>query len=449
MIPSMTASHPHWLRSAIIAGIGLLIAIISIVWIGVAIRSAGPETLSLSYRIDAKRTIAFARGKTEEDLRTATKRLASVFGETNIPDLSSLPKGTGYEVALIADDEDKREWIVETHLKNQQETLIASTEGRSLLLPLSSIKQSLGASPFFRNREKNATGNMTYAMLEHIPALSASGSGLLRAMQTPFRSVLMLQKNASAQEWMFEKKETSLFTANASLPAFRASENHPFFALSASNPSALFGRLHETLAVQNPSLLEGIEGIAKERLERVVRNTDLEGALDDLMKKGGSIEIRSDGFLLQGIAADLPSLRTWIDAMRSAATPALIRSQTFLHGDRRTDVIAAPEHAPSRIIGGWDMLSIGSGSSMRLTVATKGTTMLFSNKEAMLQAALESPASKETERGLFAGETNAGWLLSVFPYAAFLKPIIGDDAFSVRFHATDERDAISIRFQGK
>ena len=75
--------------------------------------------------------------------------------------------------------------------------------------------------------------------------------------------------------------------------------------------------------------------------------------------------------------------------------------------------------------------------------------MLFSNKEAMLQAALESPASKETERGLFAGETNAGWLLSVFPYAAFLKPIIGDDAFSVRFHATDERDAISIRFQGK
>ncbi len=459
IISLVTDSHPHWQRSAIIASIGLIIATVSIIWVGLAIRAVGPETLSLAYRIDAKQTLAFVRTSNSASLKASIQTVNAAFEEKNTAiDFLKLPEGTSYEYALLQHDSNTQpEWALSVHLRNQEETVMTSRSGTSLFLPIRQIKMSLGAAPFFRTHEKEGGKGILYVSLRNVPALTSSGSGLLGAVLDPFSSLLSLQ-DTNGWQWILEKKQRSLFTANKPLLPLPEHFTAPLFTFTLGDPPAFWELLDRTLRTKNPNLFEGIEGILRKKLEQITNRTDLKLALKDLFGNGGQVMIAGEPneahFLIEGIAQSAEALKPWMQSVRSAATPAVIRSQVFLHGDSRTDVTAAPKEALMQEMNEWEVPS-GSGSSHPFMVAAKGKTVLLSNGKEMLRQAMQNERQlNSAARGLMNAVIDIRWLIRSLEGAfltenetSLLESLFGSTVGTFTLEAEDGREAVNVRLR--
>lgn len=417
IISAVTDSHPHWLRSAMIAGIGLIIATVSIIWVGLTIRAVGPETLSLAYRIDPKQTLAFVRTNDSASLKASIETMNVVFNEKNgAIDFLKLPEGTSYEYALMQRAaEEQREWALSVHQRNQEETMVTSTSGASLFLPIRQIKMSLGASSFFRTHEKESVLGVFYVRLETVPALVSSESGLLGGILKPFSSLLILKK-ADSHRWILEKKEGSLFTSNTPLIALPSKDSSPLLAVSIGNPQLLFENLDRIMTERNPSLWEGVNGVIRQKLEHISNR--------ELFRHGAQIAMIEEGndtrFVVQGNGTSTEEVKKWIQRVLSSETPAVIRARTLLHGNARTDITASME-TMTQTENGWQS-TIGSGAALPFSIATKGRTVLFGNDAELLRDAMVRTGSPmPPKRGILQAILDTGWLLR-HPGTTLLSP---------------------------
>ena len=289
--------------------------------------------------------------------------------------------------------------------------------------------------------------------------LSISGSSLSNAMLRPFASALMLESTTKTK-WILKKREATLFTANAPLLPLLPGDTAPFFAIAVSDPLTLLASFEDALSKSDPSLLEGMRGIAQERLHSATGRTEIEKMVSDLFGNGMSMMIAaspgSPRFLVEGKATSTQAMQAWIQSIRSHATPAIIRSQTFLHGDRRIDITAAPMGEEIvRTENGWEKTSAGSGSQLQLLMATKGKIIVIGNDSDLLEEGMrriDHPTSDKELRGIFVGTANIPWLLQhpggsflTAKESSFLESVSEKKTETIRFDAEDGRDALTVR----
>lgn len=437
----MSSPHPHWLRSAIIAGVGLAVALVSILWVGTALRSVGPQTISLAYRIDRKELLAFVRTTDEGRFRNAIRTANRFFPEQKLQSIPELPKGVSYEYALMTGSGTKS-WIVLVHRRNQQQTILESSEHAVKMLTINRIKDSLGASAFFRTQGGKNISDCMFIALQGTTILS------------PFSGVLQTFDKKNGAMLTLEKKDHSLPLLSGTAPAAIDIGTDPLFSVSIAHPRELPKALQGTGNPQNSKLLEGLRGILQYRLETLTHRSDLEEALEDLGQNGLSVSIFQDeedqSMLLQMEGKNAKIIDQWLERIRSAGAPAIIRTQKFLHGNTRTDVIAAPIEGNLNTENGWTLLSSNSGSTQSVSIATKATTMLLSNDHSLLRNAMstanEPKGDLQQTKASIAGTTSTDWLVKTLgAEGTALQSILGTGT-RITWEARDEGDTVIIRY---
>lgn len=451
----MTSSHPHWQRSALIAAVGLFIALLSALWIGVTIRSVGPQTISLAYRIDAKNTLFFIRTTDIGKLKENVRRVNGFFLEDgSLPDIPELPEGVSYEYALMTGS-GSHEWMIDIHLKNQEQSILRSDTSSDPLLSTKRINESLGAKEHLFRKEAKGSPESIFVNLDAASVFTSPKSDVLQAMLSPFSHALVLEEKNGDTVLILERKEPASSFSATPASGMPETGTAPLFALSMSHPMRTLEPFESVMRRENPALLEGMRGILRKKLETLTSRSDIGSSADDLMRNGLSMVLikteKGPRFVLTAKAKDTRAVNAWLESIQSVATPAMIRTQTFPLGNSRTDVIAAPVQNEPKTKNGWTLITVGLGSALPRTIATKGTTIIVSDDDSLLGAAMnkvDNPIRDlETLKGGIQGSVDISWLLSTLNSdPAELRAVVGKDTKSIRWDATEEADWIKVRY---
>lgn len=464
MICEMQNAHPHWRRSAIVASIGLLIATGSIVWVGLVVRTVGPKTLSLAYRMNAETTLAFVRSPNRTTFERRLRTLSMLMRSNDtLPTIATLPDGLSYEYGLIDTGSGTTVWVIGIRKKNQADQWIVETASPPPLLPTQRIKESLGASSFFRKHEGLSRSTVSFINLQRLnQTLIGSEADLIGAIVSPYDAMMTLEQNDAVQT-VLRKRTASPFTNNRALTD-RSPQGTSLLTVTMGHPPSLFDALNAILKEKSPAIQEGLGGMAKSMLERLTHRSDLKNAIATLLSKDGvlAIERGEDGkklLLVGGTAASNDSLSAWLQAADSKNTPAVVRTQKFLYGDSRTDVIAAPTKLAENMQNGWSLRRIGSGTALDLAIASKGTFVMVTNDLAFLQEEIARHESAMSgggtnRRGLMAGDLNIAWLIAILDayeetarFAPLVQSIAGTTVQNLHWKAVDGRESLTLEFR--
>ena len=452
----MSAPHPHWLRSAIIAAVGLIIALLSVLWVGIAIRSVGPKTISLVYRIEEKTTLAFVRSTQEGKFLETIGKVRRFFPTESRTDLPSLPKGVSYEFALLSGS-GSQHWIVVVHTRNQEQVILeSSAEARSFLLPIDRIGVSIGAGEFFRAHGGQKSSDCTFIDVEHTLLADDAEPIFLRLALSTFSHALFLEGEKDQHKLILRKHDPALPLLSGPAPAsLGTGSGRPLFSLSAAHPSLLLNALQETNERTEDGLAEGVLGILQFRLKSLTQSSDLKQAVDDLARNGLSIMLaptaKGTATLLMMKGESRKTIDEWWQRMQSTATPAMIRTQRFLHGNSRTDVIRAPTQE-RRIAGNdWTLMTTNSGTQLPLSFAVKNAVLLFGNDTTLLSAGMrdiDGATSNRVHSASMKGNIDIDWLLSTLKRGSRLLPsLLTHAGTQVAWEANDNGETVDVRYR--
>ncbi len=452
----MSTSHPHWLRSAIIAVVGLIIALCSVLWVGIAIRSVGPKTISLVYRIEEKTTLAFVRSTQEGKFLDTIGKVRRFFPPEARTDLPSLPKGVSYEYALLSGS-GSQHWIVVVHTRNQEQVIFeSSAEAQSFLLPIDRIGASIGAGEFFRAHGGQKSSDCTFIDLMNTALADDTEPIFMRLALFTFSHALFLEGEKDEQKLILRKHDPSLPLLSGTAPAIIGTgSGRPLFSLSAGHPSLLLSALQKTNERTEKGLAEGLLGILQFRLKSLTQSSDLKKAVDDLAKNGLSLTLMPTetgmSFLLMTKGRNGKTIDEWWQRMQSTATPAMIRTQRFLHGNSRTDVIRAPMQERRITESGWTLIAANSGTQLPLSFAVKDATLLLSNDKTLLSTGMRSfddavgnPGNPTSMRGII----DIDWLLGTLKRGSKLLPsLLTHAATHVTWEGEDSGETVDVRYR--
>lgn len=483
MILTMDSLHPHRIRSLVIALSGLVLALASVIGIGLTIRTVTSETLSLAYRIEAKRTVFFVRTTDRTSFAHAIETYAPMYGEKNRimmpappPKLESLRSGVSYEFALLSGTGSAPpQWLIEVQSGNQRHTTIVSTEDPGLFLNVRDIGRSLGRSSALLEGDRNAA-NLAFIDLSRLP-FAGNAATLARSIVLPFKSAVITWNGAQGK-LILRKKEKNLFAQNgptadllpSPLTPPAVGEVEPLLSMAASNPQSFLASLAQSLLGQDPHLYEGLRGILSAKLDAGTHQTDLTNFTADLLSRPTRLLVtgrKESGlrFVVTGRAKDKQVADQWIEDLRSATIPARIRTQEFSGENSRIDVIAElpavgeVEPPPEdRTASGWTMATIGSDSGSPFTVAGKGDQIIIGNDADLLRIALHHLDEKAVHgsgpRSL-EGTADIAWLTKaagdLFPFLAddcrsLSEALFGKKIRRIDWSATDGAREIRIHF---
>ena len=404
---------PHPPRSMIIAGVGVLLAIASLTTVMLLVRSVGPKGLSLAYRIDPTRTLSFVRTTERETFVRTIALITPPEAIPTLPNSRALPEGVSYEFAL-AQSGGTLTWAIYVHMKNQRHTTLVSRKDSHFFLPLKEVGASLGAMPFFRNAPQNAS-NVVYLNLRTFHLSST----LLQAALTPFSAVLMTG-NIARMTVTLEKRAPTLFTETRPLLSSPTQTGSSLLTMTSSDPNTIMTSLALSLAARDPSLAEGLQGILKERLQRIIGQSDLLRIGRDFFSEGTSMVVVPAGsgtaLLLSGQATRERLLVDWVSALRGITTSSRIRTHIFSSENRRIDVLSAPLLQEDPSIRDWRITTFGaSGSRLHLIIATKGHRFMLSTDPVLLREGIERMHHLSTLQGVgprsLEGAADVTWLL--------------------------------------
>lgn len=452
----MSTSHPHWLRSAIIAVAGLIIALGSVLWVGIAIRSVGPKTISLVYRIEEKTTLAFVRSTQEEKFLETIGNVRRFFPSESRIDLPALPKGVSYEYALLSGS-GSQHWIVVVHTRNQEQVMFeSSAEAGAFLLPIDRIGASIGVDEFFRAHGGQKSSDCAFIDLENTRRADDTEPIFLRLALSAFSHALFMEEEKGERKLILRKHDPSLPLLSGTAPAIIGTgSGHPLLSLSIGHPALLLGALQNTDERAKDGLAEGILGILQFRLTSLTQSSDLKQAIDDLTKNGLGITLtqRNEGTatLLTMKGRNNKAIDEWWQRMQSTATPAMIRTQTFLHGNSRTDVIHAPMQERRNAENDWTLMTTNSGTQLPLSFAMKDAMLLFSNDKTLLSHGMrdiDHMTSDREQAASIKGTIDIGWLLKTLKQGSRLLPSLQKHAGAqVVWEANDNRETVDVRYR--
>ncbi len=452
----MSAPHPHWLRSAIIAAVGLIIALCSVLWVGIAIRSVGPKTISLVYRIEEKTTLAFIRSTQEGQFLETIGKVRRLFPTESRTDLPSLPKGVSYEFALLSGS-GSLHWIVVVHTRNQEQVILeSSSEARSFLLPIDRIGASIGAGEFFRAHGGQKSSDCTFIDLMNTGLADDNEPIFLRLALSVFSHALFLGEEKGQQKLILRKHDPSLPILSGTAPAIIGTgSGRPLFSLSVGHPSLLLSALQKTNERTKNGLAEGVLGILQFRLKSLTQSSNLKQAVDDLARNGLGITLmpteKGTALLFMTKGRSDKTVDEWWQRMQSTATPAMIRTQRFLHGNSRTDVIRAPTQE-RRIAGNdWTLMTTNSGTQLPLSFAMKKAVLLFGNDKALLSTGMrdiDDTVSDREHSASMKGTIDINWLLGTLKRGSRLLPsLLTHAATHVTWEVEDNGETVDVRYR--
>jgi len=433
--------------------VGLLLALASV---GIAwwiLHGVNPKTLSLAYRIDRERTVLFLRTKDRSSLSSINAIYAPSIAPASLPSTMDLPEARSLELALI-----KRlsgsgtAWVIYAHTEKGRHVTFLSEEDPSLSLPLKEMDRSLARDNLFEETVTDDSQHVLWANLRSLPLSKSPTSSLLRSLLAPYESALVIWEQQEAGKLLLKKgvNERSRMIAGGTIPSLLYSEE-PLFELRSQSFFALMKRTADAMQKENPTLREGLSGIARAMEEQYTHSTDVSHFLSELFQPPATFAVfHGSGsllsFVMAGTATTSDTLSKWKDAVASTVTPGMIRTQRFFRENSRTDVIAETENliAEEPLAHGWEITRMGaSGSNANIFLARRDTSFLVSNDHPLLLRLL--PSTRNAQKSTEGGTLSLPWTLVTVQK---MFPFLGKDTRTLAqmlFPAKTER----IRWEGR
>jgi len=447
----MSFLHKSRIVLAASVGIALTFAVVGGIMISMKV---DPRELSLADRTDPTRTLVYISTTERQTFFSALERFATLMNGIG-PTEADIAIADRYEFALLRSGSGTVDWTM--YGRNEKEgshVTLVSRNDPSLFLSVASRKSSLAYAPLFAYIPKPA-GSFVWFRPDSL-ALPRSNSGDIgRALLTPYKEGMLVLDGAGRGRLMLKAKTSAV---QGSITDVSKGEL-PLFGISLSDPSHLFSSAVAALAEENPSLLEGMTGIAQVQLEKMTGSTDitvlgkdlLSGPLSMVMRRGEERTM----MVITGTASHTKTMEMWMSKITSVMTEGSVRRQEFFKNEYTKIDVTADESSGLSDIGdykGWTMKRLGAASDHPFTIAVSGRTFMVGNDESLVKAHIDG--STTTYPGLASGSADIAWLSTELerrlpflqPIRPTLEALLGSSPSRLAWHARPIPGGISLEW---
>lgn len=415
----------HKSRIVLAASVGIVLTIAIIGGILLSMK-VDPKTLSLADRTDPSRALVYVSTTEKETLLRAIERFAPLMngiGPTN----ADIPNADRYEFAILRSGSGAVDWTMYgRNEKEKNHVTLVSRNDPSLFLGVADRRSSLARSTLFAYSTKT---DVSYVWLRpEAIALPQSDSGdIARAILTPYKEGMLILDAAGRGRLMLSGMTT---TPQESMINTAAQNNDSSaFVLSLSNPSSILSDVGSALTKENPSLSEGLRGIAQAQLEKVTGSTDIASMSTDLLSGPLTIMMKKNDARITGVVTGTTShskvIDTWLMKIASVMTEGSVRRQEFFGKEYTKVDVTADEASGLGDLGdykSWAMKRVGAMNDNPFIIAISGRKFMLANDEALIKTTIEG--HENLRGGIVSGTADIGWLSNnIERLLPFLEPV--------------------------
>lgn len=437
----MSFLHKSRIVLAASVGIALTFAVVGGILISMKV---DPKTLSLADRTDPTRTLVYISTADRQTFFRALERFAPLMNGIG-PTETDIAPAERYEFALLSSGSGTVDWTM--YGRNDKEgshVTLVSRNDPSLFLSVADRKSSLAYSSLFAYTPKPA-GSFVWFRSDALTLPRSHGGDIGRAFLAPYKEGLLVLDGAGRGRLMLKGKTS---VGHGGITDVTKGDV-PLFGLSLSNPSYVLSSVAAALAKENPSLLEGMTGIAQAQLEKMTGSTDIRSLGKDLLAGPLSISMRRGEtrtmMVFTGTASNAKTIEMWINNIASVMTEGSVRRQEFFQQEyTKVDVTAdeASGISDADDYKGWTMKRLGAASDSPFTIAVSGRTFMAGNDESLVKAHIDGNTASQS--GLASGTADIAWLSSemerLLPFLQPVRPtiesLLGPSPSRLTWHVT-------------
>ncbi len=442
----------HKFRILIAVAVGIAVALAAAIGIFLSLK-VDPKTLSLADRTDPSRTLVYVSTTDRQTLLKALERFAPLLNGIGPTD-ADITNADRYEFALLRSGSGTVDWTM--YGKQEKEgthVTLVSRNDPSLFLDIADRKSSLAYTPLFAYTSK-ADGSFVWFRPD-VLAIPRSDSGdIARALLTPYKEGMLILDAVGRGRLMLKGQASAGQGGIADV----TKGDVPLVGLSLSDPSRILSDVAAALNEKNPSLLEGITGIAKARLEKTTGSTDitslgkdlLAGPLSIVMQRGEAGTV----VVIAGTASHAKVIDAWLKKIASVMTEGSVRRQEFFQKEYTKVDVTADEASGISDTGdykGWMMKRLGAASDDPIIIAVSGRKFMVGNDESLIKTTIDGQTA---HAGLVSGTADIAWLSSeterrlpfLEPVRPTLEALLGPSPSRLTWHATQIAGGMALEW---
>ncbi len=419
----MAFLHKSRIVLAASVGIALTIAIIGGILLSMKV---DPKTLSLADRTDPSRALVYVSTTEKETLLKAIERFAPLMngiGPTN----ADIPNADRYEFAILRSGSGTVDWTMYgRNEKEKNHVTLVSRNDPSLFLGVADRRSSLARSSLFAYTAKT-DGSFIWFRPDAVAIPNSESGDIARSLLAPYKEGILMLDAAGRGRLMLSGMAAT--PQGGMIDAVAQNNDAPAFVLSLSHPSRMLSDVGSALTKENPTLSEGLKGIAQAQVEKVTGSTDIESISKDLLSgpltiitKKGDAGVMS---VVTGTASHSKVIDAWLMKIASVMTEGSVRRQEFFGKEYTKVDVTADEASGLGDLGnykGWAMKRLGAMNDNPFIIAVSGRKFMIGNNEALVKATIEGHTN--VHGGLVSGAADIGWLSNeIERLLPFLEPV--------------------------
>ena len=447
----MSFLHKSRIVLAASVGIALTFAIIGGILLSMKV---DPKTLSLADRTDPSRTLVYISTTERQTFFKALDRFALLMNGIG-PTEKDIAMADRYEFALLSSGSGTVDWTMYgRNEKDGSHTTLVSRNDPSLFVDIADRRSSLAYSPLFAYTSKT-DGSFVWFRPD-VVALPRSDSGdIARALLAPYKEGMLILDAADRGRLMLKGATSGLQRGIADI----TKGDVPLFGLSLSDPSHILSSVTATVGTENPSLSEGIAGIAQAQLEKMTGSTDITSFTKDFLAGPLSIVMRRGDAgivtVVTGTASHAKVIDTWLAKIASVMTEGSVRRQEFFQKEYTKIDVTADETSGLSDVGdykGWTMKRLGTANDHPFFIAVSGRKFMVGNDESLIDTTMNEQMA--ADGGLASGSLDMAWLSTeierLLPFLEPVRPtleaLLGPSPSRLTWHTTSIAGGIALEW---